>query len=211
MSFENLSNTVSDLLKFPDFEVRAIYLVIIILFFSLSVVIHFLPETKLVFKIVLASISFLVLVAINVLPFILTVPLIEKFTFQNTFGLQIPIYILFVWQILALILRKKLAVLKPLKIIFLSLFFLSCLLIILASLFSRPYVILNNVMKGEIVNETEKIEVRLTVPVKKESLNIFISPSQDLMINYDYVWISKEWVDGFEIRAFKYLSRGNCP
>jgi len=199
MSFENLSNTFADLLNFPDFEVRSIYLILILLFLVLSLVIYFLPETKLIFKVVLTGIFSLALVALNVLPIILSIPLIEKFTFQDTFGLQIPIYILFVWQGLSLILRKKTPILRPLKIVSFSLFFLYCLLIILVSIFSRPYVILNNVMKGEIVNEAENIEIRLTVPVKKESLKIFLSPSQDLTINYDYVWISKEWIDGFQI------------
>jgi len=199
MSLENLSNIFSDFIKLPDFEVRSIYLILILLFLILSLVIYSLSETKLVLKIVLTSIYGLALATMNVLPIVLSEPLIEKLTFQNTFGLQIPIYILFVWQVLSLILRKKIAVLKPLKIVSLSFFFFYCLLIILASLFSRPYVILNNVMKGEIVNETEKIEVRLTVPVRKESLNVFLSPSQDLMISYDYVWISTEWVDGFQI------------
>ncbi len=199
MSFENLSNTFADFLKLPDFEVRSIYLVLILLFFVLSMVIHFLPETKLILKIVLTSIFALVLIAMNVLPIILSVPLIEKFIFQDTFGLQITIYILFVSQILSLIFKKSTIALKLLRLLSFGLFSFYCLLVILASLFSRPYVILNNVMKGEIVNEAEKIEVRLTIPVKKESLGIFLSPSQDITINYDYVWISKEWIDGFQI------------
>ena len=187
MSLENLSNIFSDFIKLPDFEVRSIYLILILLFLILSLVIYSLSETKLVLKIVLTSIYGLALAIMNVLPIVLSEPLIEKLAFQNTFGLQIPIYILFVWQVLSIILRKKMAVSKPLKIVSLSSFFFYCLLIILASLFSRPYVILNNVMKGEIVNETEKIEVRLTVPVRKESLNVFLSPNQNLIINYDKV------------------------
>lgn len=199
MSFENLSNTFADLLNLPDFEVRSVYLILMLLFFILSLEIHSLSESKFTLKIFVASIFLLALIVMNILPFIFSESLIAKFAFQNTFGLQIPIYILFVSQILSLILRRSTVALKPLRLFSFGLFSLYFLLVILASLFSRPYIILNNVMKGDIVNEAEKIEVRLTIPVKKESLNIFLSPSQELTINYDYVWISKEWIDGFQI------------
>lgn len=199
MLLENLSNTFSDFLRLPDFEVRAIYILLILFFVLLTAIIQYLVNKRFTLSIVLTGIFMLGIIAINVLPIFVSNNLISKFKFVDTFALQIPLYILFVWQILSLVLKKRIVFIKIVKIVSISALFLYCFVLTLASLFSRPYVILNNVMTGEVVNEAEEIEVRLTVPVKKESLKVFLSPAQAVVVNYDYVWVSKDWIDGFQI------------
>ena len=95
--------------------------------------------------------------------------------------------------------NKKNPLGKPLIYTFLAFSSIALSFLLYVSLFARPYIVLAGAGEDTFVDEYTDIGFRLTVPVLKDSLQLTITPEQKVEIEYDYIGISEEWIDGFKI------------
>ncbi len=160
-------------------------------------------EIKIIFLIVL----FLSILVLTFLPFVHYKMPVEQ---SNIFGVMLtllPLWFLF-WGFLFYVLSNKTSdlngqkskkVLKVSSFVSITLTITALLFVLFVSLFARPYVTLAGLQEDTVVNENSSFKMRLTVPVLRKTLNVVISPEQDVDMIYDYVSGSTDWIDGFDV------------
>ncbi len=205
MDIEKLATSLNGYLSI--YAVRFLVVVIAVIFILIWVLIwRFLSKSNVV-KIVNLVLLFLLLIGVGFVPFVVyDVPVIK----ENVLGVGLtllPLWFLFSGFLLYFLSQKmyennakksqKTFMVGSFVSIFLTL--ISLAFVLFVSFFARPYVALTGMEEDSIVDEDSTFKMRLTVPVLKRGLNIVISPQQKVDIVYDYVGVSTEWVDGFEI------------
>ncbi|HRZ84996.1 MAG TPA: Ig-like domain-containing protein [Candidatus Dojkabacteria bacterium] len=146
---------------------------------------------------------FLVILTLGGLPFVYYKVPLEKSNVISVLLTLLPLLFLFIAFLL-----NRLSVKSSLKgkkvfyvssFVSLSLTICALLFVLFISLFARPYVSLAGLQEDTVIEENSSFKMRLTVPVMKESLNIVISPEQEIEVIYDYVANSSHWIEGFEV------------
>lgn len=212
MNLEQFATQVSS--NLPSFEARFWWLIIL---FSLFIVTFGL---KLIFskKYTLLSAWYCILtlgsVFLVVSPIFLGAKVFEYFDIESSYFLQIPLWIMtlsgltvaIVYVILKL--KKKsykeiqttkvLEIFDLIHLILIALSLLYTLFLLFVSLYAKPYVVLAN-DESEESARVEMIKLETTVPVRKDELEINISPDQEYSIEYDGFLFFEEYITGITI------------
>lgn len=210
MSFDGLANSLNGYLSIYCMRFFVVFLTFLFLIVGFVVWKFFLG--RMIVKICYLFVQFISILCLSVLPFfIYNTPIVKESLLGSLYTL-LPLILLFFASILFFLsviedesknqreeqkIYKKVFGVFGLSSLLISLFFLSLLVIV--SLFARPYIVLLGVEENTTVEESQSIKIKLTVPILKDSFKLSVFPEQDVDIKYDYVSLSRSWIDGFEI------------
>ena len=154
-------------------------------------------------KPILLIVIFLVIIILGGLPFIYYKMPLEKSNIISVLLTLLPLLFLFFAFIFNRLsvnsISKGKKIFSISSFISISLTVCALVFVLFISLFARPYVSLAGLQEDTVIEEDSSFKMRLTVPVMKDSLNVVISPQQEIEIKYDFVANSNHWIDGFEV------------
>jgi len=192
MEFENWITQLSD--KLPNFNVRAFLLIVLLIWIIILITPYVLSNKEITNKIIkiLKKYIYLILACLSLLVGT-TIYLFYKQYLEQIFGnnliyILIPFVVLILFSISKFILSifniikiKKIILITELSLIS-SIFFL----ILSISLFTVPHVFVTTKSNSQILENTEKITLQFTSPLRTSDIKITVSPDTKFDLTYDY-------------------------